>query len=152
MIPKEFLGRNLQSVWSLSETHSNKQDHPCPSKVLSLDAHSAFTFYFLHVRLPLALPPLLSSVCLRKVDCTCCWRTEICFSRFLFASSSSSSCSFKAFFSSSVCFSLVLKLSFRRVSSCSSSYNTSTPEELSTSEWGFKGSPSSVILSSRNIL
>ena len=54
---------------------------------------------------------------------TWAWRVAICFSRFRLASSSSSSCSFKEFFSSSTCFSLVLRLSFCRFSSCRSSYS-----------------------------
>lgn len=53
---------------------------------------------------------------------TWAWRVAICFSRFRLASSSSSSCSLKEFFSSSICFSLVLRLSFCRFSSWSSSY------------------------------
>lgn len=54
---------------------------------------------------------------------TWAWRVAICFSRLCLASSSSSSCSRKEFFSSSTCLSLVLRLSFCRFSSCSSSYS-----------------------------
>lgn len=78
---------------------------------------------------------------------TWAWRVAICFSRFRLASSSSSSCSLKEFFSSSTCFSFVLRLSFCRFSSCSSSYSEDTqcqgPEVPTPSKGGMSWSPDS---------
>lgn len=54
---------------------------------------------------------------------TWAWSVAICFSKLRLASSSSSSCSLKEFFSSSICLSLVLRLSFCRFSSWSNSYS-----------------------------
>lgn len=128
-----------QFIWLSPETSSlplssNQQDYPFPGRVLLLEVNSAFRFYFLQDR-PTFMLPLKSHCFMGCRFCTCCWRIEICFSMFLFVSSSSSSCSLKLFFSSSICFSLVLRLSFRRVSSCSSSYKANSPVEFSTAPW-----------------
>lgn len=70
---------------------------------------------------------------------TCACKASICFSRFFLASSSSSCCSCRLFFSSSSCLILLLRLSFWRVSSWSSSCHT----DIQSSLW----LPSSIALS-----
>lgn len=84
-----------------------------------------------HDTLPQSLGPDSSHqkrVGLREVlyftTVTCNCKASICFSKFFLASSSSSCCSCRLFFSSSSCLILLLRLSFWRVSSWSSSCYT----------------------------
>lgn len=134
-LPKEFLDISTSSLYDYHQrshffSHPNQQNHPCPGKVVLLEVNSAFKSCFSQDR-PAFIYTFSQRHWFRGCRlCTCCWRTEICFSRFLLASSSSSSCSLRPFFSSSICFSLVLRLSLRRVSSCRSSYKANNPVEL----------------------
>jgi len=75
--------------------------------------------------------PLQKSCHVQQLTCDC--KASICFSRFFLASSSSSCCSCRLFFSSSSCLILLLRLSFWRVSSWSSSCYTN--RHIQSSVW-----------------